>query len=198
MDSFQPNYGVYVVFSKKPITSEELKEHLQKVCDDPDAFLVIKKCIDWKNRDVDTQRWHICLKKELIEKVRDSDSEYGLEFRPYRVSRVPPGEGKTYAFFIPYKDEQHLNDIKAVFSALDGRFIREGSYQILTPVPREDGSERKYILVKFSRVNENYPRAYIKTLRALITDLRLSQGEVLSARWCKNTVLRDTEQGLSK
>ena len=191
-------YGVYVIFSEQSMDYDAMST-LMEDCSNTETpetdILMLRKCLD---KDVeDTKRWHICMKKELLETVRQNCSEHGLTVYVYRASQKPIGKNKTYAFYIPYNNEERKNSIKQLFASLEGKFIRPGSYNFHEPLPREGGEDRGYFLVSFEKSGEYFPRPFIRTLRALLNDSEVC-GERLDVKWCSHRVLVDVMEGATK
>jgi len=198
----QNQYGAYVIFTEESTTKQELvnqlKEALKLDSDETfhDKIVLLRKCIDISQED--TKRWHLCVKKEYIEQLREYGKDNGLKFYSYKANNKPIGPGKTYAFYIPYKSESTKQSILSVISKLDGTFIRPGSYHVHHPSPREDGSDRGYFLLSFEKNGDYYPRPFIRTLRALLNDLPISEDELMDVKWCSHRVLRDVTEGNTK
>jgi hypothetical protein len=191
-------YGVYVIFSEQSYDYDTMFTTIVS-CSNAETpatdILMLRKCLD---KDVeDTKRWHVCMRKELLEKLRENGKECGLTVYVYRASQKSIGNGKTYAFYIPYDTEEKKTSIKQLFASLEGKFIRPGSYAFHDPLPRSNGEERGYMLVSFEKNGDYYPRPFIRTLRALINDAPVC-GERLDVKWCSHRVLIDVMQGATK
>ena len=193
-----PNkYGAYVIFSEKTQNESEMLKLLltcvsrynEDSLQTQDDIIILRKCVD--KDSVDTKRWHMCMKKELIDDLRTKGKENGLDVRSYRPNTKPIGNGKTYAFYIPYKTEDEKSLAVSTLASLDGKFIRNGTCHVHEPSLREDGSDRGYILVSFTKNGDFFPRPFIRTLRALLNDLPLPDGRNLSVKWCSHRVLED-------
>lgn len=184
-------YGVYVILSEQAMGWDVMLKNLIELtgAENPETdILILRKCL---NVDVeDTKRWHVCMRKDIIDVAREKGKELGLTFYVYRANQKPIGNGKTYAFYIPYTSSDQKQNILDVFGVLRGKFIREGSYTIHHPTPRSDGSDRGYMLVSFEKNGEFYPRPFIRTLRALINDMDIG-GLRTDVKWCSHSVLRD-------
>ena len=191
-------YGVYVIFSERSVSWDEMLQNLAELTgtENPQTdILILRKCLD---KDVeDTRRWHVCMRKELVNVAREKGKELGFTFYVYKANQKPIGNGKTYAFYIPYTNEDQRQAILNVFGVLRGKYIREGSYTIHHPAPRSDGTDRGYILVSFEKNGEFYPRPFIRTLRALINDMDIG-GARTDVKWCSHSVLRDVTSGAAK
>jgi hypothetical protein len=137
--------------------------------------------------------------KDLMDKAKSNGESNGLTFYTYRVDQKPIGNGKTYAYYIPYNDDEMKRGILSLFEALNGKFLRSGSYSIHHPKLREDGSNRNYLLVSFVKTGNFYPRPFIRTLRALLNDSRFGE-QTINVKWCSHRVLRDviTTEHLSR
>lgn len=191
-------YGVYVIFSEKPMLNKMMQDYIVKCAntETPETdILMLRKCLDKEVED--TKRWHICMRKELLEVVRENGKEHGLTIYVYRASQKPIGKNKTYAFYIPYDSEEKKNNIKQLFTSLEGKFIRPGSYNFHDPLPRANGEDRGYFLVSFKKNGDYFPRPYIRTLRALINDSPIC-GDRLDVKWCSHRVLVDVLEGATK
>jgi len=191
-------YGVYVIFSENPMEQEEMYKLIWGCMntENPETdILMLRKCLD---KDVeDTKRWHICMRKELLEVVREQGKQYGLTLYVYRASQKPIGRNKTYAFYIPYDSEEKKSSIRQLFASLEGKFIRPGSYNFHDPLPRANGEDRGYFLVSFEKNGDYFPRPFIRTLRALINDSQIC-GDRLDVKWCSHRVLTDVMEGATK
>ena len=202
MDDNHPtnDYGAYVISSEVSMTLEEMRERLQKCLDlSLDKFneqiLHLRKC---KHREIeDTKRWHVCMAKSLIAQARQNGENHDLVFYTYRPNKKPLGRGKTYAYYIPYQSDEIRDQILALFDHLDGKFIRTGSYQVHSPAPHLDGTERKYLIVSFQKTNDIYPKSFIRTLRAILDDSVLDSSN-LEVKWCSHSVLKDVLNGATK
>ena len=190
-------YGAYVIFSETTQNESEMLKllltYIGKYNEDSlqtqDDIILLRKCLE---KDVDdTKRWHMCMKKELIDNLRNVGKENGLDIRSYRPNTKPIGNGKTYAFYIPYKTDDEKSLVVLTLASLDGKFIRSGTCHIHEPTLREDGSDRGYILVSFTKNGDFFPRPFIRTLRALLNDLPLPGGRNLTVKWCSHRVLED-------
>lgn len=200
----QNQYGAYVIFSKESMEYKDMFEcvrfglDLNLSSEEPlqDKIVLLRKCLSKEVED--TKRWHLCLKKEYIEQVRKYGEESGkFKIVSYRPNNKPIGRGKTYAFYIPYTSEDSKREILNYIKILDGTFIRTGSYKIHHPLPREDGSDRGYMLMSFEKNGQFYPRPFIRTLRALLNDLP-SWEELINVKWCSHRVLHDVTAGVTK
>ena len=191
-------YGVYVIFSETPMEQEQMYKSIRGCMNtvNPETdILMLRKCLD---KDVeDTKRWHICMRKELLEIVRENGKQYGLTFYVYRASQKPIGRNKTYAFYIPYNSEEKKSSIRQLFASLEGKFIRPGSYTFHDPMPRANGEDRGYFLVSFEKNGDYFPRPFIRTLRALINDAPIC-GDKLDVKWCSHRVLTDVMESATK
>ena len=214
----QNHYGAYVIFSEKSLSFADMFEAIEAGLnlsyDEPrrDKIVLLRKCLSKETED--TKRWHLCLKKEYFEQVRHYGKESGdFKIVSYRPNNKPIGPGKTYAFYIPYTSEESKNHIVKYIKNLDGTFLRPNSYKIHHPLPREDGTDRGYILMSFEKNGEFYPRPFIRTLRALLNDTPIyydsqepnnikSSGqrnlEMINIKWCSHRVLRDVTSGVTK
>ena len=200
----QNQYGAYVIFSEESMDRTDMFETIRKALnlspEEPlsDKIVLLRKCLDKEVED--TKRWHLCLKKEYIEQVRSHGEQHGLKVYTYRANNKPLGNGKTYAFYIPYSSERSKNEILDSINILDGTFIRPGSYKIHHPLPREDGTDRGYMLMSFEKNGDFYPRPFIRTLRAMLNDLPIpgAEGELIDVKWCSHRVLRDVTSGATK
>jgi len=184
-------YGVYVIFSEESYDYDTMFKTIVSCSNTKSPstdILLLRKCLDKDSED--TKRWHVCMRKELLEDLRTNSKESGLTVYVYRSSQKSIGNGKTYAFYITYANEQEKNNIKKLFSSLEGKFIRTGSYHFHQPCPREKGEDRGYILVSFEKNGDYYPRPFIRTLRALIND-SVIEGTTLNVKWCSHRVLSD-------
>ena len=187
------NYGVYVIFSKETADKNKMMNILEKCLEidensSQDSIIFLRKCL---HREVaDTKRWHICMLKNLMDKAKSNGESNGLTFNSYRVDQKPIGNGKTYAYYIPYTDDDMKQSILSMFEMLDGKFLRSGSYSIHHPKLREDGTNRNYLLVSFAKTGNFYPRPFIRTLRALLND-SLCGEQTINVKWCSHRVLRD-------
>ena len=203
MDDNHPTneYGAYVISSDVAMTLDEMAERL-RLCvgnityeEYNEKVLHLRKCM---HRDMeDTKRWHVCMAKSLIGPARENAEAHSLTFYVYRPSKKPLGNGKTYAYYIPYQSPEMREYIVGLFAHLDGKFVRSGSYQLHHPAPREDGSERQYVIVSFQKTNDNYPKSFIRTLRALLDDSMFGPKN-LEVKWCSHSVLKDVLAGLTK
>jgi hypothetical protein len=198
----QNQYGAYVIFSKESMKYADMFECVRLTLnlspEEPlqDKIVLLRKCLSKEVED--TKRWHLCLKKEYIEQVRKYGEESDkFKIVSYRPNNKPIGPGKTYAFYIPYTSEDSKREILSYIKILDGTFIRPGSYKIHHPLPREDGSDRGYMLMSFEKNGEFYPRPFIRTLRALLNDLP-GWKELINVKWCSHRVLRDVTSGVTK
>jgi hypothetical protein len=191
-------YGVYVIFSEQSVDQSTMMETLKTVTSsvNPGTDIpILRKCLD---KDVeDTKRWHVCMRKELIEVAREKGKELGLNFYVYRANQHPIGNGRTYAFYIPYTNQDQKQSILSVFDTLEGKFLRPDSYSIHYPTPRNDGTDRGYMLVSFAKNGDFFPRPFIRTLRALINDLDID-GMRTDVKWCSHSVLRDVTSRATK
>ena len=198
----QNQYGAYVIFSEESMDRTDMFETIRKALnlspEEPlsDKIVLLRKCLDKEVED--TKRWHLCLKKEYIDQVRSYGEQHGLKVYNYRPNNKPIGTGKTYAFYIPYKTEEMKQGILECIDILDGTFIRSGSYTIHHPLPREDGTDRGYMLMSFVKNGDFYPRPFIRTLRALLNDLPISESELMDVKWCSHSVLKDVVSGATK
>ena len=192
------SYGVYVIFAEESYSYDKMFTTLVD-CSNTETpetdILMLRKCIDKEVED--TKRWHVCMRKELLENIRENGKDLGLTLYVYRASHKTIGNGKTYAFYIPYDTEEKKTSIKELFASLEGRFIRPGSYAFHDPRPRSNGEDRGYMLVSFQKNGEYYPRPFIRTLRALINDTHVC-GDRLDVKWCSHRVLTDVMQGVTK
>ena len=191
-------YGVYVIFSEKPMLHKMMQDYIVKCTntENPETdILLLRKCLQ---KDIeDTKRWHVCMKKDLLQKARDNGKEHGLTFYVYRANQKPIGTGKTYAYYIPTPTPAVRQSVYDLFNQLSGKYIRQDSYTIVEPQPNKDGSKRDYLLVEFSKNGDYYPRPFIRTLRALINDVHIDD-QRLDVKWCSHRVLLDAVQGVAK
>lgn len=192
-------YGVYVIYSEDAHDYESMSKLLSECSKTEQGsstdILLLRKCLD---KDVeDTKRWHVCMRKELYHTVRESGKDHGLTMYIYRANQKHIGSNKTYGYYIPYNTVEMKEGIKMLFSQLEGKYIREGSYTIHEPLPRSDGTDRGYVLVQFEKSGDKYPRPFIRTLRALINDMYIGESK-LNVKWCSNSVLKDVIEGATK
>ena len=194
------DYGVYVVFTSESMEKEALRDTLYNMASEfeetPDLFC-LRKCND---RDTeDTKRWHVCMKKTTYEEMRERAEGQGIKIYTYRSNQKFLGNGKTYAYYIKISNEAERDVIKSIFSTLEGKFLRQGTYQIHDPLPYKDGTMRNYMIVSFERKNGYFPRPFIRTLKALINDYTPEGMErPIDVRWCSHSVLRDVQSGATK
>lgn len=194
------DYGVYVIFTKESMEKEALRDTLYTMAsgvEESPELMCLRKCQD---RDVaDTKRWHVCMKKSIYEGIREHAEQQGIKMYAYRSTQKFLGNGKTYAYFIKYSDEAEREAIRSVFSTLEGKFLRPGTYQIHEPAAYNDGTPRNYLIVSFERKNGYFPRPFIRTLKALINDYVPNEtGRAIDVRWCSHSVLRDVQSGVTK
>lgn len=192
-------YGVYVIFSENEHDIHSMREAIIECTntENPETdILMLRKCLDRETQD--TRRWHLCMRKELLQNLRGNGKEWGLTAYAYRANQHHIGDGNTYAFFIPCETDAKRDFVKSLFAQLEGKFLRPGSYHIHEPHPRENGDQRRYILVSFEKNGDYYPRPFIRTLRALLNDMPLSEDDKLNVKWCNNRVLLDVVQGVTK
>ena len=202
MDDNHPtnDYGAYVISSEIAMNLDEMRGRLQACLGlTPEEYdkkvLHLRKC---KHRDIeDTKRWHVCMAKTLIVPARENAEVHELVFYIYRPSKKPLGKGKTYGYYIPYQSTEVRDQIVALFTRMDGKFIRAGSYQVHFPSPRSDGTERQYLIVSFQKNNDIYPKSFIRTLRAMLDDTVVGNRS-LEVKWCSHSVLKDVIGGATK
>ena len=201
----QNKYGAYVILAGESMDHIDMLETIERGLnlspEEPlrDKIVLLRKCLSKEVED--TKQWHLCLKKEYFDKVRRHGEEFGnYKIVRYRPDNKPIGPGKTYAFYIPYTSEESKNHILNYIKNLDGTFLRPGSYTFHHPLPREDGSDRRYMLMSFEKNGEFYPRPFIRTLRALLNDTPIYRGqqELINIKWCSHSVLRDITSGAAK
>lgn len=194
-------YGVYVIFSEHVYDWDTMHEAIVECIntETPETdILMLRKCLD-NSKDVeDTMRWHLCMRKELLQNLRENGKQRGLSVYIYRANQKQIGLGKTYAFYIPCETGEKKELVKQVFSRLEGKFVRPGSYQIHEPKPHQNGEVRKYLLVSFEKKGEYFPRPFIRTLRALLNDMYIAPGVKLDVKWCSHRVLSDVVGGATK
>lgn len=193
------DYGVYVVFTEDSMEQGTLRDTLENmlVGEESSELICLRKCHD---RDVDdTKRWHVCMKKTSYEGIRERAEGQGIKIYTYRSNQKFLGNGKTYAYYIKYTDEAERDVIKSIFSTLEGKFLRQGTYRIHEPLPYKDGTPRNYMIVSFERKNGYFPRPFIRTLKALVNDYIPDEtGRAIDIRWCSHSVLRDVQSGATK
>ena len=191
-------YGVYVIFSERPMLNHMMQDYIVQCTntENPETdILMLRKCLE---KDVDdTKRWHVCMRKDLLQKLRENGEEHGLKVYVYKPNQKPIGRNKTYAYYIPYDTEEKKESVKQLFKSLEGKYIRPDSYSFHEPLPRENGEERGYILVSFKKNGDYFPRPFIRTLRALINDSSVC-GDRLDVKWCSHRVLTDVMEGATK
>ena len=96
----------------------------------------------------------------------------------------------TYGFYIK-SSEDEIEKIRSIFQKFENnRFIKQGSYKILTPKPYPSGEARGYTVVSFEKNGDKYPRAYIRKLRALLNHSTVN-GRRIQVNWVSHSVLRD-------
>ena len=146
------------------------------------------------------QKYILCLKKEFNDAIEQDEhftTQTGISVKRLSVDKNPPANNLTYGFFIK-TDRINPQEVINIFLNLEqNNFIISGSYEILYPKPYPDGTDRNYLVVTFKKVNNNYPKNFIKKLKTLLNNTKIGDS-FLKIKWVSNSVLRDIRKGETK
>ena len=192
------DFGVYVIFTRDIISEDKMVDTLLTHMTSENDLLYCRACTDKENNVLN--RFICCIKKDFYQHLVDKcnfkrDEEFNIT--KYRVNNHPLTNGTTYGFYVKCS-EQEREKIMEIFDKFErNNFIRKGSYKINTPNPYPNGDSRGYIIVSFTKIEDKYPRQYIRKLKALLNNSLIGERRI-HINWASNSVLRDVVSSASK
>jgi hypothetical protein len=189
-------YTVCIVYDKKNRDQSSFLEEFNKLAVNANDILFVRSC---KKHEKD-QGYVVCIKKELNDKY-STDIEFkentGINIKRCRPNNEVLKNNTTWGFFIKTDkiNPQYIIDLFTLFE--ENGFIKKDSYKIIFPKPYPNGNSRNYLIVTFEKVNNIYPKNFIKKVKILINNLQVGE-EVLKINWLSNSVMKDIINGEEK
>lgn len=150
------------------------------------------------NRGTKGNKYTACIPKKLNDYFSTDEGKGHLKSQDLNVvrynSRRNNKHQKVFGFFIPGPTEIPAG----IFSNLEGKFVRPGSYKIIRPPADESGKIRDYSIVTFENNAKGViPRQFIEKLKILIEDTAVGEN-LLRVKWLNRKVFEDISKGVNK
>lgn len=187
--------------SHKERSYEDFLASLNSAASDETDILFVRSCHK-KEGDQGDNRYIIAVKKDFNDRY-NSDEKFktntGITIMRYVINKSNQAlkNNTTYGYFIPTDKILPENIIEFFLFFENAGFLRKNSYEIVYPNPYPDGNERKYLIVTFNKINNSYPKNFIKKFKTLINNTKFGD-DFLKIKWVSNSVLKHIKNGEKK
>jgi len=190
-------YTVCIIYDKHNREIGDFILDFKKLEKEDNDILFIRGFGTAEHKDKKDNSYIACVKKYINDDYSANDEyikESGIVIKRSFPQNTPLGINMTWGFFIKTDkiDPQNVIDIFINFE--NHGFIKKNSYQIVFPQPYPNGDDRKYLIVTFDKINNAYPRKFIRKLKLLLHNTCLNN-EYLKVSWLSNSVAKDIKKG---
>ena len=176
---------------------DEFITYFSSLLDKPEDLIYIKVLYREENKN---QTFLAAIKKYFNDKYVENEDfrkSCNLDIKRFTPLNKPIGFNMTWGFFIK-TNEVMPESIISIFTKFENvGFLIKESYEIIFPRPYPDGKNRDYLIVVFNKIDNNFPRKFIRKLKILL-DKSIVNGCTLRVNWLSNSVKNDIIQGENK
>ena len=191
-------YSVYIVYDNDNRNREDFDKLLNNEAKVDDIIYINN--VRTKN-DNNVKKYIMCMKKDFNDSVTAKEAfaeKNNLNIKRYNPSHDNLPEGTTYGYHIQLREDFTYQNVVDLFGMFESKgMLYGGSVKFIKAPDYEDGTPRKYMIVKFEKVNGKISRQFIKKFRALLHNSEISNAPV-KINWVQHSVLDDIEKGNNK